>query len=68
MLMKRPKHRVFDYTPRFYKPEHDEINKKRKKMNFNSVKNFQRKKRIPVIWLVLVVLLIYLYLKLSGSV
>ena len=68
MLMKRPKHRVFDYTPRFYKSEHDEINKKRRKINFNSVTNYQRKKRSPLIWLVVVVLLIYLYLKLSGSV
>lgn len=68
MLMKRPKHRVFDYTPRFYKPEHDEINKKRKKINFNNVRKVQRKRRSPVIWLILVVLLFYLYLKLSGSV
>jgi len=24
MLMKKPRHRIFDYPPRFYKPEEDD--------------------------------------------
>jgi len=66
MLVKRPKHRVFDYPPRFYKPTKDELNKKRRKVQFNSVRKFQRRKKNTVVWAVFVLLVIYIYLKLSG--
>ena len=67
MLMKKPRHRVFDYTPRFYKPERDELNKKRKRIKFNSVRKYQKRKKSTVIWLVLIILILYIYLKLSGG-
>lgn len=67
MLMKKPRHRVFDYTPRFYKPERDELNKKRKRIKFNSVRKYQRRKKSTVIWFVLIILILYIYLKLSSG-
>ena len=68
MLMKKPAHRVFDYIPRFYKPERDELNKKRKRIKFNSVRKYQKHKKSTVIWLVLIILILYIYLKLSGGI
>ena len=67
MLFKKPRHRVFDYTPRFYKPEKDEQERKKRKLGFrrNSIK--KRQKRSPIIWGIMVVLVIIVYLKFAGS-
>lgn len=67
MLFRKPRHRVFDYTPRFYKPEKDEQERKKRKLGFrrNSIK--KRQKRSPIIWGIMVVLVIIVYLKFAGS-
>jgi ATP/ADP translocase len=66
MFFKKPSHRIFDYTPRFYKQEEDEKEKKKKKLGFSRQLKVSRKKRSPMLWLLLVVLAILIYLKLSG--
>ena len=68
MLFRKPRHRVFDYTPRFYKPEKDEQERRKRKLGFrrNSIK--KRQKRSPIIWGIMVVLVILVYLKLIGSI
>ena len=68
MFFKKPSHRIFDYTPRFYKPEEDKKEKKKKKLGFRRQLKVSRKKRSPMIWLLLVVIAIFIYLKLSGIV
>ena len=68
MFMKKPRHRVFDYPPRFYKPEEDEKERKKRRLGFSRQRKFQSKKRNPLIWLVLLILIVYIYLKLSGVV
>jgi len=45
MFFKKTPHRIFDYTPRFYKPEEDKDVK---------------------IWLIIIAVAIYIYLKLTG--
>ena len=67
MLFRKPRHRIFDYTPRFYKPEKDEQERKKRKLGFrrNSIK--KRQKRSPIIWGIMVVLVIIVYLKFAGS-
>ena len=57
MFMKRPGHRIFDYTPRFYNPETDK--KERRKSGI-------RKKRSPIVWLALIIVIIYIIIKLGG--
>ncbi|MEJ2103345.1 MAG: hypothetical protein P8X47_02075 [Ignavibacteriaceae bacterium] len=66
MFIKKPRHRVFDYTPRFYKPEEDKTEKRKKKLGFRRQSNFKRKKKSPLIWVLLVIIVIYIYLKLTG--
>jgi len=68
MFIKRPKHRIFDYSPRFYNPENDPVEKRKKKLGFKRQLKSIRKKRSPVIWILFIVVVIYIYLKLSGYV
>lgn len=66
MFFKKPRHRVFDYTPRFYKPEEDKTERRKKRLGFRRQSNIKRKKRSPLIWVLLVIIVIYIYLKLAG--
>lgn len=66
MFMKKPRHRIFDYTPRFYNPETDRKEKTKRKLGFVRKARYNRKKRSPVIWLVLVIAVIYLILKFAS--
>ena len=38
MFMKKPSHRVFDYPARFYKPETDEKEKRKKKIRLSAIR------------------------------
>lgn len=66
MFMKKPSNRVFDYPPRFYKPETDETAKRKKRLGFSRKIKSHRKRKSPIIWVILVILVVLVYLKLSG--
>jgi len=67
MFMKKPKHRTFDYTPRFYVPEKDELEKKKRKLGFSRKLHMQRRKsKNPLVWILLLIILIIIYLMLMG--
>lgn len=67
MFMKRPTNRIFDYPPRFYKPEEDERERKKRKLGFSrKVTTNRRKTRSPLIWIILLILIILAYIKLNG--
>ena len=68
MFFKKPPHRIFDYTPRFYKPEEDKDEKLKRKLGFRRQMKMNRKKKSPMIWLLLVIIVVYAYLKLTGIV
>jgi len=68
MFFKKPRHRIFDYTPRFYKPEDDQDERRKRRLGFRRQSKIKRKKQNPLIWGVLVAIVIYIYLKLSGAV
>ncbi|MFN3694747.1 MAG: hypothetical protein ACK4UV_07035 [Ignavibacterium sp.] len=62
--MKRPQYRRFDYTPRFYKPEFDEEERRKRKLGFRNARLVsKRKTKSPLIWLILIILLILILLK-----
>ncbi|MCH7826610.1 MAG: hypothetical protein IIC75_01335 [Bacteroidetes bacterium] len=68
-FMKSPRHRIFDYTPQFYKPEKDEAERKKKKLAFTrQLKTIRKRKRSPIIWIVLgiIILLVYLRMQVVG--
>jgi len=66
MFMKKPRHRVFDYQPRFYKPEDDPLEKKKKKLGFTRSRKFTSKKRSSYGLLLFIVAAVLLYLKYKG--
>jgi len=65
MLMNKPKHRVFNYQPRFYKPE-DVIKESRKrKLKFRYNRKYARKGKSIIYWFLLLLIVLYFYLKFS---
>ena len=68
MFFKKPKHRVFDYPPRFYNADKDKNEKLKRKLGFRRQMKSAKKKKSPIIWLVFVVVAVYIYLKLTGIV
>ena len=67
MFMKRPNNRVFDYPPRFYKPEKDEHERKKRRLGFSrKLRANRRKTRSPLIWIILLIIIILVYLKLIA--
>ena len=67
MFIKLPRHRIFDYTPQFYKPEEDESKKKKKKLGFRKqIKTIRRRKRSPIIWIILTIVIFLVYLKMQS--
>ena len=68
MFMKKPRHRIFDYTPLHYKPEEDRANRTKRRLGFSRQRKYKSRQRSPIILLVVVAIVIYLILKLSGTV
>ena len=67
MFMKKPKNRTFDYTPRFYVKEKDELERKKRKLGFTGKLHIKRRKtRSPLVWIILLIILIIIYLKLVA--
>jgi len=68
MFFKKPRHRIFEYPPRFYKPEEDQDERRKRKLGFRRHQKIKKHKRSPLVWGVLALLAIYIYLKLTGVV
>ena len=68
MLMKKQQDRIFDYPPRFYKPEQDEDERRKRKLGFRKHLKIKRKKRSALLWFVIVLMVVFILLKLSGDV
>jgi len=64
--MKKTKNKVFEYQPRFYKPEEDEVERRKRKLKFRSNQSLRKKSRSPIIWIVIIGIVIFVYLKLIG--
>ncbi len=67
MLMKKPAHRIFDYTPRFYKPEEDRDERLKRRLGFSRMRKYHQRKKSPVIWIVFIILVIFIIMRLSGK-
>lgn len=66
MFLKRPKAKPFEYTPRFYDPEKDPEEKRKRKLGFQSARKTKRKVRNPILWLILLIAILYIYLQFQG--
>ena len=68
MFMKKPGHRIFDYTPQHYKPEEDRAKRTKRRLGFSRQRKYKSRKRRPIILFVIVLIVIFIILKLSGTV
>ncbi len=66
MLIKKPKHKTFDYQPRYYKPEIDRSEIRKRKLGFRSSFNKSVKKRSPIVFILLLIIVLYLIIKYQG--
>ena len=65
-LMRRPEHRRFTYEPRYYKPELDKDERRRRRMQFHRRHLLQKRSKSALYWIIIFSLLVYLYGFLSG--
>ncbi len=65
-LMRKPQYRRFSYEPRYYKPELDEDERRRRRMQFRRRRALHGRARPVIYWIILFVILLYLYGFLSG--
>jgi hypothetical protein len=68
MFMKRPRHRVFDYPTRFYKQEIDEQERRKRRLGFKRERKHISRKRNSLIWLLFILAVVFIILKLQGSI
>jgi len=66
MFFKKINNKNFDYIPRFYNPEDDKMEKRKKKLNFRSDSKTRKINKVPIYLLVFVLVIIYFIVKLNG--
>lgn len=64
MFMRKPQHKRFEYTPRFYDPKKDEEARRRRQFNFHSnVRRGSHRPLLVIVILFIAVYLIYLFMQ-----
>ena len=64
--VKKPSNKIFDYQPRFYDPEKDPVEQRKRKLGFRKSQNIRKKNKSPFLWLVIFLIIAFVYLKLTG--
>lgn len=65
MLMRKPKNKKFEYEPRYYKPEKDEEERRKRRLNFRTGLKSSKGKS-TIYYLTFVLILIYIIIKIGG--
>ncbi|MBN1447021.1 MAG: hypothetical protein JXA28_03750 [Bacteroidetes bacterium] len=64
MFMRKPQHRQFEYTPRYYDPRKDEEARRRRRIQFErTVHRGSHKPLLVIVVMFLVAYLLYTYLQ-----
>jgi len=66
MFMKRPAHRKFDYQPRYYKPEFDEDERRKRRLGFRSSLRKNSNTKIPWPYIIMLGIILFIFLKYNG--
>jgi ATP/ADP translocase len=67
MFFKKIQNRKFDHIPRFYNPDDDKEEKRKKKLKFRVDAGLKRKTKSPILFIVFLLVIIYFIVKLSGG-
>lgn len=66
MFFKKPRHRIYEYIPRFYKPESDPNERRKRKLGFKRQLGINKSKKNSFRLIALILVVLYLYLWMSG--
>lgn len=66
MFIKKPAHRKFDYQPRYYDPKDDKTEKRKRKLGFRTNKSFKGSKNLPIAYIIMLLVILYFFLKFNG--
>lgn len=66
MFIKKPKYHKFDYQPRYYDPDKDPELRRKRKLGFRSNRPNYSKRKSPVVFVLLLIVIVYLLLKYQG--
>jgi hypothetical protein len=66
MLMKKPSHRVFDFPTRFYIPEQDDKERKKRKLGFSKQIRHRKKTKSPIIWILFILVVLFFIIKFGS--
>jgi len=64
MFLKRPKNKRFEYIPRFYIPEKDAEERRKRKLGFRDYRKYNRKGTNKIIiWILAILIILWFILK-----
>ena len=64
--MKKPTYRKFDYEPRFYKPDKDPDERRKRRLGFRSNIKRQQSRKIPWPLIIMLAVILFMFLKFNG--
>lgn len=67
-MFKKLKNKSFDYQPRYYKPDEDQQEKRKRKLGFRSNQGKSTRKKSPITWVLMLLVIIYIIAKYNGMV
>jgi len=65
MMMRKPQHKQFEYTPRYYDPSKDEDARKRRRIKFE--RHTRRGSHRSLLYVVAALVLVYLIISFLGK-
>ena len=68
MFIKKPSHRKFEYSPKYYKPELDEEEKRKRRLGFRSKFREKTSPKKPILFIGMFLIILYIFLKYNGHV
>ncbi len=67
MFFKRPKNKKFEYIPRFYVPEKDQEERRKRKLGFRNYRKYKQKGVSSiVIWAIGILIILWFIIKYSN--
>jgi hypothetical protein len=64
MFIKKPTHKKFEYIPRFYKPEKDSEERRKRKLGFRHFRKYSQKGTSSIlIWLISIFIILWFIIK-----
>ena len=66
MFIKKPSHRKFEYQPKHYKPQLDEEEKRKRRLGFSSAYRNKTSSKKPYVYIIMVAIIFYIFLKYNG--